>query len=73
MPPTFGGPAPPSIWVVDTNASQDTGAACTGIGQTGNDGDALTNNFRIGACADLPNCSTDEVIIETDADLGTPP
>ena len=34
--------------VVDTNASQDTGAVCQGIGKTGSDGDSISG-WRIGA------------------------
>lgn len=45
--------------VVDTNASQDTGAVCEGIGLTGADG-ASIGGQRIGAAA-----TTTDLKIET--------
>jgi hypothetical protein len=47
--------------VVDTNASQDTGAVCQGIGKTGSDGDSISG-WRIGASS-----TTADLKIETNA------
>lgn len=68
MAATFGGAvgdAAPAV--VDTNTSQDTGAATQGIGLTGADGASISGR-RIGTA--LP---TDDFVIETLAPAPPPP
>jgi hypothetical protein len=45
--------------VVDTEATQDTGAVCQGIGITGADGDTVSGAYRIGGAA-----ATTDILIE---------
>ena len=45
--------------IVDTAASQDTGAVCQGIGLTGSDGDTLSGAYRIGGSA-----ATTDILVE---------
>lgn len=51
--------------VVDTNATQDTGAVCEGIGLTGTDGETVSGAYRIGG--DAP---TTDILIEYGDSVG---
>ena len=51
--------------IVDTAASQDTGAVCEGIGITGSDGDTVSGAYRIGASS-----TTNQILIETGDGVG---
>lgn len=50
--------------IVDTAASQDTGAVCQGIGLTGSDGDSISG-WRIGGTE-----ATTDILVETGDGVG---